>query len=83
MNISLNEHFEAYIQKKLNSGQYHSVSEVVREALRLMQEKDQAKQARLDYYKGEIKKGIESGASTDWDAEEFLAEAKKRAGLQV
>ncbi len=40
MNISLTPELENFIQEKLNSGMYTSVSEVIRESLRLMADKD-------------------------------------------
>jgi antitoxin ParD1/3/4 len=40
MNISLNPHFEELVKGKVESGLYNSVSEVMREALRLLEERD-------------------------------------------
>lgn len=48
MNISLNESLENYIKEKVSVGGYNSTSEVVREALRLLREQDQKKQALLN-----------------------------------
>lgn len=41
MNVSLTPELEKLIQKKVDSGRYTSASEVVREALRLLEKKDQ------------------------------------------
>ena len=60
MNISLNESLESYIKEKVSTGGYNNTSEVVREALRLLKEQDQKKQALLNT----LQKGfdnIESG----------------------
>ncbi|MBD3560548.1 type II toxin-antitoxin system ParD family antitoxin, partial [Planktothrix sp. FACHB-1355] len=41
MNVSLTPELEKFVQEKVKSGRYLSASEVVREALRLLQEQDQ------------------------------------------
>src|SRR4051812_29040689 len=41
-NISLTSHLDKYIDAKVRSGRYQSASEVVREGLRLMEERDAA-----------------------------------------
>ena len=40
MNVSLTPHFEELVKRKVKSGLYHSSSEVIREALRLLEERD-------------------------------------------
>jgi antitoxin ParD1/3/4 len=40
--ISLTPHFDRFIEHKLRSGRYRSASEVVREGLRLMEERERA-----------------------------------------
>lgn len=37
---SLGQHFEAFIQGQLSSGRYQNASEVLRDALRLMEERE-------------------------------------------
>lgn len=78
MNISLTPHFEQLVKQKLDSGLYHSASEVIRDALRLLEERDQVKELRLAELRKEIQKGIDSGEFTPWDAEEI-----KQAGRQL
>ncbi len=81
MNVSLNENFEQFIDGLVASGQYNSSSEVVREALRLLQRKKTVEQEEIEYYRREIKKGLDS-PSSEWDKDELLAMAHKRAGLK-
>ncbi len=45
MNIHLTRELEQLVQNKVQSGRYNSASEVVREALRLMEERDLRKEA--------------------------------------
>ena len=48
MNISLNPHFEELVKGKIESGLYHTASEVMREALRLLEERDQLRELHLE-----------------------------------
>ncbi len=59
MNVSLTPELEQFVQEKVKSGRYLSASEVVREALRLLQEEDQIRQLRLEKLRKEIAIGIE------------------------
>ena len=43
--FSLGKHFEAFVQGQLASGRYNNASEVLRDALRLMEERDAKLQA--------------------------------------
>jgi toxin ParE1/3/4 len=64
MNVNLTPQLEAIVQQKISSGLYASASEVVREALRLMSEKDSLHLAKLEQLRADIRAGIESGTST-------------------
>jgi antitoxin ParD1/3/4 len=78
MNVSLTPQLEELVQSKVSSGLYTSASEVVREALRLMDEQDRLKQAKLDELRREIRKGLDSGESEPWDAAAVKAKARAR-----
>lgn len=41
MNVSVTDHLAAYVRARVKSGRYNNASEVVREALRRMEEADQ------------------------------------------
>lgn len=58
MNVSLTPELEELVRKKVESGMYLSASEVVRDALRLLDEQDRLRQARLDELRKEIAVGI-------------------------
>ena len=66
------------MRSKVNSGMYTSASEVVREALRLMDEQDQLRQAKLNELRRDVRKGLDSGASDSWDATALKAKARTR-----
>lgn len=77
MNVSLTPKLEALIDEKVRSGLYTSASEVVREALRLLEERDQMLALRREELRKEIQKGLDSGPATPLDME-----AIKRAGRE-
>ena len=47
MNVHLTPELELLVQTKVQSGRYNSASEVVREALRLMEQKDEVRTIEL------------------------------------
>lgn len=57
MNISLTPTLEKFVQDKVASGLYNSVSEVIREALRMMASKDKISQERIPQLNKEIEEG--------------------------
>ena len=59
MNVSLTPELEMMISEKVKSGRYHSASEVVREALRLLEERDEMKEIRRQKLRHEIQKGVD------------------------
>jgi antitoxin ParD1/3/4 len=60
MNVSLTHELEQFVHAKVKSGRYLSASEVVRDALRLLEERDHLYQARLADLQKEITLGVES-----------------------
>lgn len=60
MNVSLTPELEQFIDGKLQTGFYGSASEVIREGLRLLEERDSLKQKRIEMLNQEIDKGLYS-----------------------
>jgi antitoxin ParD1/3/4 len=54
MNVSLTPELEKFVSAKVESGRYNSASEVVREALRLLEENDAARAAQLARFNDEL-----------------------------
>jgi antitoxin ParD1/3/4 len=54
MNVSLTPELEKFVNAKVESGRYNSASEVVREALRLLEEHDGARAAQLAAFNHEL-----------------------------
>lgn len=63
MNVSLTPELERLIREKVESGMYGSRSEVVREGLRLLAERDQLLSARLEQLREEIAEGLDQARS--------------------
>ena len=83
MNVNLTPQLEELVRSKVNSGMYTSASEVVREALRLMDEQDRLRKAKLDELRRDVRKGIDSGPSEQWDATKLKAEARARSAAKT
>jgi antitoxin ParD1/3/4 len=60
MNVHLTDELERLVQSKVQSGRYNSASEVVREALRLLEERDELRAIRKDELRKRIAEGIEA-----------------------
>jgi antitoxin ParD1/3/4 len=54
MNVSLTPELDKFVAAKVKSGRYNSASEVVREALRLLEEHDRARAAQLTAFNNEL-----------------------------
>jgi len=67
MNANLGPVFEQFISELVASGHYQSQSEVIREALRLLKEREELKRLRLDGLRKEIARG-----SAEADRGEFV-----------
>ncbi len=78
MNINLTPQLEELVRSKVASGMYTSASEVVREALRLMDEQDRLRAVKLEQLRKDIRQGLASGPSQTWSAEEAKREGRAR-----
>lgn len=77
MNVSIGPRWEKFIEEAVEDGRYSSASEVVREGLRLVEERE----AKLSALRETIQSSIAAGGSyTDDEVEAFLdSEAEKLA----
>ncbi len=73
MNVHLTPELEQLVKEKVNSGRYNSASEVVREALRLMEQKDEVRAVQLQQLRSRIDKGLaEAGRGEGVDGDTFI-----------
>ena len=71
MTVHLTPEHEQLVENKIKSGRYNSASEVVREALRLMEQKDERRAVQLQEFRNRIDRGLaeaERGEGTDGEA---------------
>jgi len=73
---SIGKHFEDLIDGLVESGRYATASEVLREGLRLVEEREERRKAKLDALRAEIQKGFDSGPAEEFDPRELTAQIK-------
>jgi antitoxin ParD1/3/4 len=78
MNINLTPQLEELVRQKVASGHYSSASEVVREALRLMEREDQIQAAKLAQLRRDIQAGLDSGSTGKLDVEVIKRRGRAR-----
>lgn len=78
MNVSLTPQLEEIVKRKVESGLYGSASEVMREALRLLEEHDRLRSMRTQALRADIQKGLDSGEATPLDIKTVKARGRKR-----
>ena len=80
MNVNLGPVLDGFIAGLLKSGTYQSQSEVVREGLRLLKEREDLKHARLAQLRKEIAIGSDQADRGEFvDGEETFAEIRRRS----
>lgn len=70
VSFALNDRQFAYVQQKVDSGEFGSASDVVRDALRRAEERD----ARVEKLRELIREGEESGPARPFDWDAFMEE---------
>jgi antitoxin ParD1/3/4 len=58
-NINLTDHWDRFVEAGVKSGRYGNASEVVREALRLLEERQKAEKAKLEWLRRAANDGLE------------------------
>ena len=76
MNVSLNEHCEKLVKRKIESGEYSSPNEVVDAALRFLELRDK----KLAALRKDVHDGLDSGPGRPFD--ESAVEDIKRRGRE-
>ena len=75
--VALGDHFEAFVKEQIANGRYNNVSEVVRDGLRLLEDREASRLARLHKLRADIQAGLNSGSAGALDVE-----AAKRKGRE-
>ena len=80
MNISLTNELEEFVHEKVKTGMYLSASEVIREALRVLQERDKLRELKFKQLQDEILSALaqlDKGESEIFDSAKIRAEGRK------
>jgi antitoxin ParD1/3/4 len=80
LNVSLTPQLEEFVREKVSSGRYNSASEVVREALRLMDSYEGLRLSALAKLRSDVEAGWQQVG--EGKVAEFDPEAVKRRGRQ-
>jgi antitoxin ParD1/3/4 len=73
--FSLGEHFTSFVEAQVKKGRYNNASDVMRAALRLLEERE----ARMGALRAALVEGEQSGASTPFDFEAFISCKRKQS----
>jgi antitoxin ParD1/3/4 len=77
--ITLGDHWNDFVVTLVESGRYASVSEVIRDSLRLLQEQEAA--SRLEALRQALIEGEHSGPAGPLDMDAIKRRARQEAGL--
>ncbi len=85
INVSLTPEFEKFVEAEVASGRYQSASEVFREGLRLLQDREEKRKAALEEVRRKVRQGLDAAKRGEvFDGEEvlceILGESRKRRG---
>jgi len=81
MKIYLPSDLQEFVAEKVESGAYHSASEVISQALRLLKDWDALRECRLEELRREIQIGLDQadrGEVAPLDIEAIKAEGRRR-----
>ena len=73
--LTLGKHWESFIKEKVSNGRYGSASELVRDSLRLLEERD----IKLEALRTALIVGEESGAAGKLDIESIKRKGREKA----
>ncbi|EKD3594856.1 type II toxin-antitoxin system ParD family antitoxin [Salmonella enterica] len=74
MTVDLGDELREFIESLIESGDYRTQSEVIRESLRLLREKQA--ESRLQTLRDLLAEGLSSGELVAWEKDAFLRKVK-------
>lgn len=91
MNVNLGETFDKFVAELIASGLYQSQSEVIRDGLRLLKEREDLRKLKLEELRKDVRHGFEQIERGDYTAyssakelsDEIKAEGRKRAAQRT
>ena len=85
-NVNLTEHFDRFIETGVTSGRFGNASEVVREGLRLLEQREQEDKAKLEWLRAAAREGFDSidrGEGIEFETMDDLEAYVHQAGQEV
>jgi antitoxin ParD1/3/4 len=58
-NVNLTDHLDRFIEARVTSGRFSNASEVVREGLRLLEQREQENKAKLKWLRAAVRQGTD------------------------
>ena len=85
-NVNPTEYFDRFIATGISSGRFSNASEVVREGLRLLEQREQEDKAKLEWLRGAVKEATDSidrGEGIEFESMDDLAAYVRQIGQEV
>ncbi|MDL2406145.1 type II toxin-antitoxin system ParD family antitoxin [Rhizobium calliandrae] len=73
---NIGDHYEGFVRALVEGGRYASASEVLRDSLRLLEQREEVRALELEYLRREFAEGKASGELVDVDPDDFLKRLK-------
>ena len=67
-NVNLTEHFDTFIESAIASGRFSNASEIVRERLRLLEQRELENKAKLEWLRTAAREGFDAADRSDFIA---------------
>ncbi|MCU0245996.1 MAG: type II toxin-antitoxin system ParD family antitoxin [Bryobacter sp.] len=78
LNVSLTPKLSDFVERRVASGRYQTASEVIREALRLLEREEQDRKAALESLKAKVTRGASQAERGEYrDGEAILEELRE------
>jgi antitoxin ParD1/3/4 len=85
-NVDLTEHLDRFIEASIASGRFSNADEIVREGLRLLEQREQEDKAKLEWLRGAVSEGIDdiergdySTLRSDQEISDFVRQLREEA----
>jgi antitoxin ParD1/3/4 len=89
-NVNLTEHFDRFIEFGITSGRFSNASEVVREGLRLLEQREEEDKARLEWLRAAAREGFDAADRGDYvtlrsddEIEDFVDQARRQVSEKL
>jgi antitoxin ParD1/3/4 len=89
-NVNLTEHFDRFIESGVTSGRFSNASEVVREGLRLLEQREQEDKAKIEWLRTAAKEGFDAidrgdyvAVNSEEELDAFLGEIREEVTAEL